>query len=982
MSDILKYEPVSIPNGLVIDFGLPTSAGNMLLTEIVTGSVGALEATDKANKLAASSVTYQLANSPENLGIIRLFFSGEGAASGVTVSEFEEYFTGEIYSVLTNVSVLSSFTEKYYEISTFDKQSLLGKDFLTYTHKTVRNPLNFAESHGTVSDPSKDLDGVPYIDLSWHPIYTGHCTDPAYTNQTDCENSTMWGYCRELLTTPAHCSDPLLLTQATCIWTGCSDPQFTNPTDCQASGCSDGITANPTACAAAGSCDIDPTTNTTQTLCLAATGVWTFETWTYPSVWTYPSTWYPLATEQQGPPLCVRKNDEELGLMEVQFNPSNVATQCLGSGGNNGGKCRYSVYNDDVNANWVWYNSSATKEWCMETTQTVGGWNHLFWAWFEDDNVFNSVDNNWLPSTSTLSMWQHYNLMTSYAPHIVPGKHLEHTTNSIRILATDNHNGYGDFADVGQSVHPWWITNTFDFENPVPEYVPTSVTTYECSGTTDSCSDGIMITQAACEAVPATWTSITHTNETDCVNAGFTWDGTTVTTWNTVWYTYEHEVKIDPDYYVQTGFSPHAFTVNATYSQPQLPYGYTDSVNTATGPLIRWLAPQQNYITTYRQFSSPDRYKIYRSPAWKNDVWYTGSDYALGIWTLCGVEPHTDDDNYMYFQDDKQELLRGGTRKQQHVYYKVTAEWDKWEWKQGIDYTRWRISPANWDPAYNSNNLFSTLYNAGYGYCSDGSSMGYSSCINYGWCNGGGSNGQGNSGYDNNPSGCTSTGGGSWNNGQCFGGGTQNGQWHCDGSGDDGYTGNDQGECDDDDGNWVQCQSSSWGNYTYQYAGYTWETNAIDYSFDAQAVIIDDNTNRRSHRIKGYFKAPSTETYTFRVVGDDSIYLWIGTTSQTPTQVEQSVTTSNWIAAAPGSHGDVSNSGTISMIEGEIYPLVLYNGNHYGPGTCHMYWSTPTIAEMSNGTDKFHKELSFHTNDGQDNVEGHPSSEIWSWFDT
>ena len=111
MSDILKYEPVSIPNGLVIDFGLPTSAGNMLLTEIVTGSVGALEATDKANKLAVSVGPYQLANSPENLAIIRLFFSGQGAAAGVTVSEFEEYFTGEIYEVVTNVSVLSSFVE-------------------------------------------------------------------------------------------------------------------------------------------------------------------------------------------------------------------------------------------------------------------------------------------------------------------------------------------------------------------------------------------------------------------------------------------------------------------------------------------------------------------------------------------------------------------------------------------------------------------------------------------------------------------------------------------------------------------------------------------------------------------------------------------------------------------------------------------------------------------------------------------------------
>lgn len=974
MSDILTYKPVSIPNGLVIDFGMPTSAGNMLLTEIVTGSVGALEATDKANKLAASVGPYQLANSPENLGIIRLFFSGEGAASGVSVSEFEPYFDGEIYEIYTEFSSPMSLEEKRYEISTYDKQVLLGKEFLSYTHKAVRNPLNFTATQGNISDPSKDLDGVPYIDLSWHPINTGHCTDPTYTNQTSCEASSTGGYCREVLITPAYCSDPSLLTEATCIWTGCSDPQFTNPTDCTASGCSDGISANPTACAAAGSCDTDPETNNTQALCLAASGVWTFETWTYPSVWTYSSTWYPLVTDQKGPVMCVRKNDEELGLMEVQFNPSSAGSHCLGSGGNNGGKCKYSVYNDE-SASWVWYNANATKEWCMETTQTNSSWNHIFWAWFEDDNVFNSIDNNWFPSPETINQWKEFNVKTSDRIVNPPETHLIQTGNSKRILYGDTNDWFGNGLTDGQSVHPWWITSTFDFEDPVPDYVDTSVTTYECSDTTDSCSDGVTITQAACEAVPATWTVVTHTNQTDCETAGFTWNGTTVTTWNTVWNTYEHEVKIDPDYYQNIGFLPHSFTVNTTYSQPRTLYGYSDSVNTANAPLIRFLAPQQNYSVTYRNFGTPDRYRIYRSPAWKYGTYaHPESDWQLGIWTLAGEMNHTSDEGYMYFTDDKQELLRQGVKKQEHIYYKITAVWDRWEWKQGIDYTRWRISPNKWDPAYNSNNSFSTLYNAGYGYCSDGSNSGYSTCVNAGWCNGGGSNGQGNSAYNGNPSGCTSTGGGYWDNGHC--------PSHCDGSGTFGYGGTDQFLCTVDLGNWMECQSSSWGNYTYQYAGNTWQTNAIDYAYDVQAVIIDDNSYKRSHRIKGYFKAPSTETYTFRVVGDDSIYLWIGTTSQTPTQVEQSVTSSNWVAAAPGSHPDVSNSGTINLIEGEIYPIVLYNGNHYGPGTCHLYWSTPTIAEMSNGTDIFHKETTFHTNEGQDNVEGHPSSTVWSWFNT
>ena len=230
MSDILTYKPVSIPNGLVIDFGMPTSAGNMLLTEIVTSSVGALEATDKANKLAASVGPYASANSPANLGIIRLFFSGEGAASGVTVTDFTDYFDGEIYEIYTSVSVPVSLEDKKYEISTYDKKAISTYEMLSYTHKAVRNPLNFTETHGTISDPSPDYDGVPYITLTWDAQSSNHCSDPSYNNQTACEASSMWGYCREVDTTPAYCSDPSLLNQADCTYTGCSDPAFTNPT--------------------------------------------------------------------------------------------------------------------------------------------------------------------------------------------------------------------------------------------------------------------------------------------------------------------------------------------------------------------------------------------------------------------------------------------------------------------------------------------------------------------------------------------------------------------------------------------------------------------------------------------------------------------------------------------------------------------------------------------------------------------------------
>ena len=958
MSDILKYSPLSIPNGQVAQFGMLTQDGNIRLTDIVLTSVGAQEATKRAMEVAAMGGALSMADSDNVLAIVRSFFSGDGTLVNVITSD--NTFDGTYFDIYSEFEVYSSLVSKKYEVNITDYQVLGQTLYGDEVKKDIRNPLGLTSSNGTNNTSDKDTDGIPYLTISWDAIGAYHCSDPTYTNQSSCEASYQSSYCRTQTHWPDSCSNPLLTTQATCNWSGCSTAIYNNRTDCEAFGCDDPVWITEPACTASGNL------------------------WTYPSYWTDPSVWTVAGSKHSSPMLTAKKQARDAGgpdFEEAQFPPgsNSVATCEQGSlsNANNGGKCAYN-WDNDASGTWVWYNSGADETWCME--YAVGNWPHLWWAWFADDNVAITVNNQWYQSVNTLSGHQDYNLMTSGSTSVWPQKHLEQTATSRTIQYSDNYSSYGNGTEVGQSTHPWWVTHSMSFLDPTPEWTTTIVTTYACSVATHySCDDGVSVTQAACVAAGYIWTGVAQSTPTICTSNGYTWDTINTPTTSTVWGTYDVDVNIDPDYYQIRGFPPHGFT--STNSTPLGLYGYTGStVNTF--PQIRWYSPQYNYVLGQypsRYYGTPTRYRIYRAPSWKNGVQTTGSDYALGIWKLVGEVPHTTDTGAMYFQDSREDLWKEGIRKFQAVYYKVTPVWDNWEWVHGIDTERWKISPNKWDPAYNSGNSFSTLTSTGYSYCTDSQWTNYTQCVNEGWCNGGGQYNNGNNSYDNNPSGCTSTGSGTWNNGNCDGGNYDNGECWCDG----GLGGATQGICEFFGGSWRCCSSTSWNNNTYQYAGNTWESNSIDRTWDAKAIQIDDNTSKRSFRVKGWFKAQSTETYSFRVVGDDSIYFWIGTTSQTPADVEANISTSNWVAAVPGSHGDVSYTGTISLVEGEIYPIILYNGNHGGGHTCHLYWSTPTITETNNGTQWFHRHSEpFHTNDGQDNVEGHPSSVIWSRFET
>lgn len=75
--NLFNYNPIQEWTGDVVDFGLPTTEGNTLITEIVTSSLNAGDATQRCFELAKQGEYFVLAGAPETLTLVRYFFSGK-----------------------------------------------------------------------------------------------------------------------------------------------------------------------------------------------------------------------------------------------------------------------------------------------------------------------------------------------------------------------------------------------------------------------------------------------------------------------------------------------------------------------------------------------------------------------------------------------------------------------------------------------------------------------------------------------------------------------------------------------------------------------------------------------------------------------------------------------------------------------------------------------------------------------------------------
>lgn len=78
----------------------------------------------------------------------------------------------------------------------------------------------------------------------------------------------------------------------------------------------------------------------------------------------------------------------------------------------------------------------------------------------------------------------------------------------------------------------------------------------------------------------------------------------------------------------------------------------------------------------------------------------------------------------------------------------------------------------------------------------------------------------------------------------------------------------------------------------------------------------------------GYFRAAVTGVHTFTTTSDDGSLLWIGSAA-----LSGNSTVANALVNNSGIHGEITRSGTISLIAGNYYPFRVIFGEQSGPGS-------------------------------------------------
>jgi hypothetical protein len=103
----------------------------------------------------------------------------------------------------------------------------------------------------------------------------------------------------------------------------------------------------------------------------------------------------------------------------------------------------------------------------------------------------------------------------------------------------------------------------------------------------------------------------------------------------------------------------------------------------------------------------------------------------------------------------------------------------------------------------------------------------------------------------------------------------------------------------------------------------------------------DDGSNFSCQWL-GYFKATTTETYTFFLSSDDGSYLWIGANALS------GFTTANANINNGGAHGTQEVSNTFSLVAGNYYPIRIQFGEIGGGDVMTFSYSSPTITKTTN----------------------------------
>ena len=142
------------------------------------------------------------------------------------------------------------------------------------------------------------------------------------------------------------------------------------------------------------------------------------------------------------------------------------------------------------------------------------------------------------------------------------------------------------------------------------------------------------------------------------------------------------------------------------------------------------------------------------------------------------------------------------------------------------------------------------------------------------------------------------------------------------------------------------------GLYGKRYVGYfndvvTWFATASLHGNVNQLTQINNFTSSAdlySWQWLGYFKASSTENYTFYTSSDDSSLLWVGNNAIS------NFSLSNLTVDNRGLHGTQERSSSpISLVAGTYYPIRLQFGENAGGDVVTLNFSTATISKTTNG---------------------------------
>ena len=142
------------------------------------------------------------------------------------------------------------------------------------------------------------------------------------------------------------------------------------------------------------------------------------------------------------------------------------------------------------------------------------------------------------------------------------------------------------------------------------------------------------------------------------------------------------------------------------------------------------------------------------------------------------------------------------------------------------------------------------------------------------------------------------------------------------------------------------------GLYGKRYVGYfndtvSWFDTATLHGDVNQLTQINNFTSSAdlySWQWLGYFKASSTENYTFYTSSDDSSLLWVGDNAKVGFSL------SNLTVDNRGLHGSQERSSSpISLVAGTYYPIRLQFGENGGGDFVTLNFSTATITKTTNG---------------------------------